>query len=232
MNPVVLLSIILMVSPAGMSAAPEALPAQYAQSPSGQPLTEKQRIALDKGKILVHLKEIPGTPVKRARAIALVDAPPDKVFAAVTDYDSFPRFMPYCKKVRLQKREGERSWVRFELDFPWPIGDRHYVLQLTDRREEVSGRPVLASRWTYEPNSGNINDTYGSWEILGYGVSRSFVRYTVFTDPGGKIPHWARNMATEVAVPKVFKRLRKRVREKAANAPNANADPAEDDTGG
>jgi len=232
MDRLAFLGLMMMVFPAQTLAAPAALPAEYAQSPSGKPLTEKERTALGEGKILVHLTEIPGTPVKRATAVALVDASPESVFGVLTDYDEFPSFMPYCKKAQIQKKEGEQSWVRFELDFPWPIGDRHYVLRLTDRRDEVSGKPVLASRWTYEPDSGNINDTYGSWEVFCHEGSRSFVRYTVFTDPGGNIPNWARNVATDVAVPKVIKGLRKRATEKTTTAPDASTGLRERDAGG
>ncbi len=197
-----------------MAVSAMALPAEYAQSPSGHPLSKQDYAALDKGEILVHLKEIAGTPVKRAMAVALVDAPAEAVFSVLTDYKEFTHFMPYCKKVQLQKTEGESSWVRFELDFPWPIGDRHYVLQLTDTQEEVSGTSVFTSAWKYVADSGNINDTYGSWQVLAYGEKRAFLKYTVFTDPGGILPNWARNMATEVAVPKVIKGLRKRAMEK------------------
>ncbi len=195
-------------------------------SPSDQPLTEKERGDLDKGTILVQLTVVPDSPVKRASAVALVEAPPEEIFAVLMDYDNYPEFMPYCRKVKLQKKKDDELWVRFELDFPWPIGDRYYVLHLTNRREEESGSPVIINSWTYEPDSGNINDTYGSWEIVGYGENRSFVRYTVFTDPAGHIPTWAKNMASEVAVPKVINGLRKRVAEKVAERESVSEDSA------
>jgi len=221
-----LISVVLVLAATAVRAQPQALPEAYSKAPDGKPLTREHRAALDRGDILVHLGAIKDSPVKKATAIALIDAEPKHVFAVLTDYNEFSRFMPYCKKVKLQKRKDEKSWVRFELDFPWPIGDRHYVLRMTDRREEVEGTPVLASRWTYEPGSGNINDSKGSWEILAYGPKRSFVRYTVFTDPGGSIPNWAGNKATEVAVPKVIQGLRKRAKAKAAERPNPDTDPS------
>ena len=218
---------VLLVAAGQVYAAAPALPCEYDKGPDGKPLTKEQRTALDKGEILVHLAIIKDTPVKKATAIALVDESPKQVFAVLTDYNEFPRFMPYCKKVKLQKREKEQSWVRFELDFPWPIGDRHYVLRMTDRREEVAGTQVLVSRWKYEPNSGNINDSKGSWELLPCGANRTFVRYTVFTDPGGSVPNWAGNMATEVAVPKVIQGLRARGKAKAAEKPEPGKKPAD-----
>lgn len=182
-------------------------------APDGKPLNAKGRTELEKGDIFVNLTAIAGSAVKKSVAVALVDAPPESVFAALSDYPNFPAFMPYCKTVTVRKKEGNRSTVYFKLDFPWPIGDRHYELDLVDKQHEIAGKPVYTSTWTYVPGSGNINDSYGSWEVRAYDATRSFVRYTVFTDPGGTIPNWANNMATEVAVPKVIHGLRKRVEE-------------------
>lgn len=177
-------------------------------------MSEGQVDAIEKGKVLVELSAVPQTSVKKAAAVALVEAPPADVFTVLTDYAEFPSFMPYCRKVEIQRKEGEQSWVYFSLDFPWPIGDRHYVLMLKDREELEDRATVFISSWTYEPGSGNINDSYGSWEVRAYGSGRSLVCYTVFTDPGGSLPSWASNAATEVAVPKVIAGLRKRVGEK------------------
>lgn len=199
------------IAPAQAPAELSDLPVEYAFAPSGEALTEKELAGLEHGKIMTHLADMPDTAVKKATTIALAGAPPEAVFAVLTDYEEFPRFMPYCKKVRLERREGEESWVRFHLDFPWPVGNRHYVVKVTDRREDLLGTPVLTSRWIYEPGTGNINDTYGSWEVLPYPGERSFLRYTVFGDLGGRIPRWVRNVAAKVVAPKVIKGLRKRV---------------------
>ena len=183
------------------------------ESADGKPLSSRDRATLERGELLVQLTAVEGSNVKRAVAVALVDAAPEAVFAVLTDYGNFTRFMPYCEKVEVRKTEADKSTVYFSLDFPWPIGDRHYVLNLTDRKQDVDGQPVYTSSWTYEPKSGNINDATGSWEVRAYDARRSYVRYTVFTDPGGSIPNWANNAATEVAVPKVINGLRARVAE-------------------
>lgn len=196
---------------AAMAMAMAELPAEYTKGPDGAALTEEDYEALEKLKILVHLKEVPGQAVKRARALALLDASPEAVFKVLRDFNTFENFIPYCKEVNVEHQEKDRYRVRFVLDLPWPLGNRHYVLNLVDRHETVEGKPVLVSEWTYIQGSGNINDTYGSWEMLAYGKDRTLVRYTVFTDPGGKLPTWVRNFSTTIAVPKVIKGLRKEV---------------------
>ncbi len=193
------------------------------RSHTGGTITQTDRAAIEKGEVLVELTAVEGSAIKRSVAIALVDAPPEAVFSVLTDYANFPSFMPYCSETKVQKKEGEVSTVYFALDFPWPLENKHYVLRLTDTQHEVADQKVYSSSWTYEPNSGNINDSYGSWEVRPYDSKRTFVRYTVFTDPGGKIPAWANSMASEVAVPKVIQGLRNRtlktVTEKKLDAP-------------
>lgn len=182
-------------------------------APDGSPLTDEQRGSLDNGEILVHLTEVSGSAVKKATAIAIIDAVPEQVIRVLTDYESFPEFMPYCQEVRIEEKDKERTRVRYELDFPWPIGDRHYLLELKSGSESRGDVTVFVNTWTYVPDSGNINDTYGSWEVIPEGPDRSLVRYTVFTDPGGRVPGWAANVATNVAVPGVIEGVRTRVAE-------------------
>ena len=187
-------------------------------------LTSEDRVALINAKILVQLTEVPDSSTKKAVAVALVDASPEAVFSVLTDYAYFTSFMPYCSKVEVKEKKDEVSTVAFVLDFPWPIGDRHYTLRLTDQKKEIDGKTVYTSSWTYVAGSGNIKDSTGSWEVQAYDDKRTFVRYTVFTDPGGSIPAWANNAASEVAVPKVINGLRARVAEvakEAASKPDA-----------
>ena len=191
-------------------------------TPDGQPIDGNDRKKLESGELVIQLTEVSGTGTKKAVSVGLVNGSPETVIDVLTDYDNFTTFMPYCETVRVQKQEGERSSVYFSLDFPWPIGDRHYVLDLVKQRHDISGLVVYMSEWTYEKGSGNINDSTGSWEVRAYDDTRAFVRYTVFTDPGGSIPDWAKNAATEIAIPKVFKGLRSRVesieKDKTSNA--------------
>ena len=189
-----------------------------------QPLSEKQLRSLESGDALVALKEVKDSPIKKASAVAVFDASPEEIYAVLADQNRLSEFMPYCKKSKLQKREGDTVWVEFLLDFPWPIGDRYYTLEITDSRSGAKGAEIIVSRWTYVAGSGNVNEVAGSWELIPYPDGRTFVRYTVLTDPGGKLPAWARNQATRVAVPETINSLRQRVRDMRAG----NVDPSPD----
>ncbi len=220
-------TVLLVTGTALILAAFAAEPGTELLSPQGTALTEPERAQLERGEILVDLAAVSGTAIKRATAVAVVDATPSQVFAVLTDYDSFTQFMPYCRKVKVQKKNDEQTWVRFDLDFPWPIGDRYYVLRMKDKTVDTAKGSVLVNSWTYEPGSGNINDTYGSWEVRPYPGGKSSVRYTVFTDPGGNIPGWVANMASETAMPNVIKGLRKRLQHVAGSREKPSSTPVQ-----
>jgi len=187
------------------------LPRELAKGPTGEPLTEAQLRALESGDVLTHLAAEEGATVKRATAVALVDAAPEAVYAVLLDIARFPAYMAYVEKTEVLGEADGVTRVRFHLDLPWPVGNRHYVLRMEKERTRESEREVLVSSWTYEPGSGNINDTQGYWKVCAYDGKRSFVRYMVLTDPGGKVPPWMADKATAVAVPRVIKSVREEV---------------------
>lgn len=192
------------------------LPESQNRGPDGEQLTVEQHEQLSRGKVLSYMRDIEGTPVKEATAMAVIEHSPEEVFGVIKKYEEQPEYMPYVKSSHLEERTETEAKVHYKLNFPWPIGDRTYGLHFKESVVSAGELQVLTSHWTYIPDSGNITDTYGTWEVIPYG-EHSLVRFTCFTDPGLKLPKWARNMATEVATPLVMKRLRKRVEQKLSN---------------
>lgn len=187
------------------------VPSSWRVGPEGTPLDAAAIKTLERGDILSALIEIKDQPVKKGVAIGVVPAAPAKVFATCGDYDHFPEFMPYVAKIVVDKREAHTATASYWLEFPLGIGNRNYQLDLAFDAATVDGMKVYRSEWKYT-GKGNITDTTGSWEVAPYGDgTRSFVRYTVFTDPGGSLPNWAKNKAASVALPKVVKRVQERV---------------------
>ena len=174
-------------------------------------LTQEEQERLAKGEVIVHLKAVKG-PIKEGTAIGVVDAPPERVFKVITDNENFEQFMPYVRQSDVE-RLTEASIINYQyLDFPFPIGDRYYKLHILRMVENTNRGKVFKSTWTYIKGSGNIEDTYGSWTLKEYGQDKTLVTYVCCTDPGGAIPKWALNMATEISLPQVIDRVRQRVK--------------------
>ena len=191
-----------------VTAAEESRPAL--NGPEGQPLSAADWRKLEAGEPLVTLSAVEGSQVKRSVAVAVLPYPAKAVFGVVRNVEDFPSFMPYVKEVTLLEGKGGEERARFKLDLPWPMANRKYVIRHKESSRETEHGNVLITSWKYEAGSGNIVDTVGAWEITPLGEERCFLRYTVFTDLGAKVPDWMTNAAADVAIPKVIKRIRKK----------------------
>jgi hypothetical protein len=130
----------------------------------------------------------------------------------VTDNENFEEFMPYVTESDVEREENGATINYQHLDFPFPIGDRHYKIQVINTVESTPKGQVFRSAWTYVKGSGNIEDTYGTWILEAYPQGKTLVTYIVCTDPGGWVPSWAQNMATEIALPEIIQRIRQQVK--------------------
>jgi hypothetical protein len=181
------------------------------QEVTASELTEKEQERLAKGEVIVYLKTVRG-PIKEGTAIGVIDVPPHKVFRVITDNEYFEEFMPYVRQSDVERiKEGSIMNYQY-LDFPFPIGDRYYKLQILQTIQNTEKGKVFKSAWTYIKGSGNIRDTYGSWILEEYGQGKTLATYVVCTDPGGSLPKWALNMATKFSLPEIISRVRQRVK--------------------
>jgi hypothetical protein len=165
------------------------------------------------------LEHIPQHRLERSVGIIRVRSPADIVFAVVTDYDGFERFMPM---VRDSARHGEvdgRVLVRQSLDLPFPISNRYFEIEVESRDQQTRrGWRCLESRWSYVHGSGNIAEGYGRWEVLEDGADRALVAYVAFVDPGGKLPGWAFSWATRQGLPRILQAVQREARRRAPAA--------------
>jgi len=174
-------------------------------------LSQNEQERLAKGEVIVSLKIVRG-PIKEGKAIGFIDFAPERVFRVVTDNENFEEFMPYVIQSDVELLKEGAIINHQHLDFPFPIGDRFYKINIINTIENINKRKIFKSTWTYVKGSGNIQDTYGSWILEEYGQGKTLATYIVCTDPGGWIPSWAKNMATEIALPKIIERVRQRVK--------------------
>jgi hypothetical protein len=165
---------------------------------------ETRRLAA--GEVLVRLVETPGGGPKEGVGMGVVDAPPSRVFAALTDFAHYQEWVPFVRSSDAH-REPDGSVVSAQsLHLPALVGDRSYKI----RAVSASSGQLWTTRWTYVPGSGDVVDTRGSWTVVEFGPGRSLATCRLFTDPG-RVPRWAMNRATEQSLPWIFKGLRQQV---------------------
>lgn len=194
------LSILLALWAAAAPAAPTA------DVPAG----DLRRLAA--GEVLVTLRPVPAGGPQEGIGRGVIEAPPERVFRALTDWAHAEEWMPFVERSNAAP-QPDGSVVSFQLlDLPAPLGDRHYKIRA---RAAVAGQGrgrVWRAHWTYVPGSGNVADQRGSWELTELAPGRTLATCRLYTDPGGSVPDWMMDRATRKSLPWIFNGLRQQVR--------------------
>jgi ribosome-associated toxin RatA of RatAB toxin-antitoxin module len=158
------------------------------------------RARLERGEIVTELTAGQGGR-KDARARALLAAPPEKVWAAITDYEHYKDFMPFTTVSQVKKREGDTVWFYTELSFPLKTIKYEIKLKLDKARWRVD--------WTLV--DGNIKSNEGGWQLEPYGTGETFAIYTCYVSTGFSIPSFVENKITQGSLPQILAVTRKQV---------------------
>jgi hypothetical protein len=173
----------------------------------GCPDTHGREDAMIGGEVLVLLTEFPGSEAKQGCVVGFIPAAPDEVLTVLRDAARYDEYMPLVVRSDVSPGSGGAIVNSQELNLPFPIGDRHFTIQIW---QEYTGDATMRLSFSYVPGSGNVKDTRGHWLIEPW-RSGSRVTYVLWTDPGGAIPKWAVNRASRRTLPEVVSALRERV---------------------
>ncbi|MCA9538891.1 MAG: hypothetical protein KC620_08380 [Myxococcales bacterium] len=167
------------------------------------------RARLEKGEVIV--REVPPTNDEgvAAKAMAIVDAPPVKVWPVVRDCQYFKDFMPRTEDSRLIERKPGQSRCRVEIAMPFPFSNLWSIVTAV---EEERPDGSFARRWKLDEGTYARNN--GSWELFPWGDDgqRTLLIYSVDANPDISIPDWIIRSAQTGALPDLFQSVRKRVR--------------------
>ena len=146
----------------------------------------------------------------------IVEAPPERVFRALTDYAHWEEFMPFLERSDARPQPDGSVVSAHVADLPSALGERHYRVRFTQRVETgpegPKGGKIWRIDWVYIPGSGNIAGHRGSWTLTALGPGRTLAVCRLFIDPGGLTPHWAVDRGTAQSLPWIFHGLRQHVR--------------------
>ncbi len=171
--------------------------------------------------LAVFVREKPGIDVKEVKAVGQIDAPPEKVFQVVTDYEHQVGNMPYVQDQAVFSRSDSDVVFWAVADFPL-VSRRDWILKSHLEKNLPGG--VWRAAWepTTVPNVPPPEDgvirlkvNSGSWTMQPIdGGKHTLATYQLLTDPGGSIPTFIANKANTKALPELFDRVRKRAEAK------------------
>ncbi len=163
---------------------------------------------LEAGEVLTaadRLAEVDRGARRALTGTALVPAPPERVWAVLTDWESYPGFMPNVAETKLRRVEGSRAWIA-----------QHLRVFFTSIR--------YGSVWTMEPELGvarfaldptlphDIAANEGSWRLSP--VERgeaTLLEYSAHVDTGRPVPRLVEELLVRRSLPRVLRGVRHEV---------------------
>lgn len=182
-----------------------------------------QRIELRDG-IEKFTRRKAGKDLYELLAVITFNVPAAKLQSIISDYESYPSFMPYVEASQVLHVEDGVSWVFQQLHFPWPVSDRYHTIRLWQQPE---GNNIRIS-WSLANDAEFIRKGHGVatklnsgfWYLVPLGSgAQTLAFYSVYTNPGSPLPDWVIDRANRQAVSEVLNALRERAQGSRSDDP-------------
>ncbi|WNZ59157.1 SRPBCC family protein [Myxococcus sp. MxC21-1] len=129
----------------------------------------------------------------------IVNAPIEKVFDVITQYERYPEFLSEVKGIRTENRKGNTVDVHYKVDVVKTI---NYSIHVTEER------PTRMS-WSYIKGEF-MKDNQGSWVLEPEGEGRTKATYTVEMALGALVPKSVVSALVETSLPKMLDAFKRR----------------------
>ncbi|HXX31091.1 MAG TPA: SRPBCC family protein [Myxococcaceae bacterium] len=130
----------------------------------------------------------------------VIDAPAERVFDVISDYERYPEFLSEVKAIRTSDRRGNEVDIHYEIDVVKRI---RYTLRMVEERPRTL-------RWTFVRGEV-MRDNHGSWTLEPVAEARTRATYTVEIALGPLVPRPVVNALVDSSLPKMLESFKKRV---------------------
>lgn len=130
----------------------------------------------------------------------VINAPPEKCFDVIADYERYSEFLPEVKKTRAVNRRGNECDVQYEAEVVKLI---KYTVHLKEER------PTRVT-WTYI-DGDFMRDNKGGWLLEDLGDGKTKATYTVEITLGPLVPKTIVNALVDTSLPKLLENFKKRI---------------------
>lgn len=134
-----------------------------------------------------------------ASKTVLINAPIEKVFDVITQYERYSEFLPEVKETRTANRKGNTVDVHYKVDVMKTI---RYSIRVTEER------PTRMS-WSFIEGE-MMKDNKGSWVLEAQGENQTKATYTVEMALGALVPKAIVNALVETSLPKMLDAFKRR----------------------
>ena len=177
--------------------------------------SDEDRRRLEAGEVIVDARTLDGEDhVVVARAVALVDQPPARVWPHIDQCARYQEYMPRVVESRELRREcdeGSEGACRVDcfvkLDMPFPLSD---LWSKTEARHDRVDGQGYRRRWRLVEGSYRVNQ--GSWVLLPWTPEggSTLVIYQIKVAPRASLPPAFLRQAQRRSLPGLMEAIRKR----------------------
>lgn len=165
---------------------------------------DDRRDRLEKGEVIVVAKKDKTSKALVVKAMGLINASPEKVWAIVEKCADYKKNMPRTADSKELSRKGNKVRCEVTIDMPFPLKN---VRAVTEATHTVTPGKEYKRKWKLI--EGDFKQNSGSWTITPYTEGRSLAIYRVKAEPKIEIPQAIQRMAQKNTIPKIFAGIRK-----------------------
>ncbi|WP_164018808.1 type II toxin-antitoxin system RatA family toxin [Pyxidicoccus trucidator] len=129
----------------------------------------------------------------------VINAPVEKVFDVITQYDRYPEFLPEVKEVRAANRQGNTLELHYKVDVVKTI---RYSIRVTEERPKRMA-------WSFIEGE-MMKDNKGSWVLEPEGEGKTRATYNVEMALGLLVPKAVVNALVDTSLPKMLEAFKRR----------------------
>jgi coenzyme Q-binding protein COQ10 len=129
----------------------------------------------------------------------VINAPVEKVFDVITQYEKYGEFLSEVKEVRTSNRQGNEVNVHYKVDVVKTI---KYTIRVKEER------PTRMS-WSFVEGEF-MKDNKGHWLLEPAGEGKTKATYTVEMALGALVPKAVVNALVETSLPKMLEAFKRR----------------------
>ncbi len=135
-----------------------------------------------------------------AQRTIIFNAPVDKCWSVISDYERYPDFLPEVKKIRTMNRRGAEVDVQYEAEVV-------KVIKYTVRIKEEG--PTRLS-WSFIDGEF-MKDNKGGWILEDAGNGTTKATYNIAVEVGMLVPKTIVNALVDTQLPKLLENFKKRI---------------------
>lgn len=135
-----------------------------------------------------------------AQRTITINAPVEKCWSVISDYERYPEFLPEVKKIRTFNRRGNEVDVQYEAEVV-------KVIKYTVHMKEEGPKKLS---WSFIDGEF-MKDNKGGWVLEDGGEGKTKATYSIAVEVGMLVPKTIINALVDTQLPKLLENFKKRI---------------------